>query len=104
MKLIIGLDGGGTKTNCIFADESGKSLLEISGGPSNFLSMGNEKAASNIVSIIKSGLKKINSSIEDVSIILAGVSGAGRKIHADQLEDLSLNDPNDVNEITSRQF
>ncbi len=87
MDLIIGIDGGGTKTNCVFADESGKPVLEISGGPSNFLSIGNERAASNILSNINSGLKKLNSFIEDVSIIVAGISGAGRKFHADQLKE-----------------
>lgn len=87
MNLIIGLDGGGTKTNCVFTDLNGKSLLEISGGPSNFLSLGNEKATSNILSVVKSGLRKLNSSEEDISIILAGVAGAGRKLHADQLKE-----------------
>jgi len=87
MSIIVGLDGGGTKTRCVFADESGNSILEITGGPSNFLSIGNDKAASNILSVIKSGLNKLDSSIENVSIILAGVSGAGRKFHADELKD-----------------
>ena len=82
MKYIVGLDGGGTKTNCVFADLSGKSVLQFSGGPSNFLSIGTEKAASNISSLIKSGLTKLNSEFNDIAIILAGVSGAGRKFHA----------------------
>jgi N-acetylglucosamine kinase-like BadF-type ATPase len=100
MKFIIGLDGGGTKTNCIFADESGKSVLEISGGPSNFLSIGNEKAASNIMSLIKSGLSNLDSPIENVSIILAGISGAGRKLHADQLKESLLKKlPESLNNI-----
>ncbi len=90
MKYIVGLDGGGTKTNCVFADESGKSLLNISGSPSNFLSIGTNKAALNIITIIKSGLDKLNSSVEDISIILAGVSGAGRKLHADKLKESLL--------------
>ncbi len=90
MNFIVGLDGGGTKTKCIFADESGKSVLEKSGGPSNFLSIGNEKAVSNIMSLLKSGLSELNSSVENLSIILAGVSGAGRKFHADQLKESLL--------------
>jgi N-acetylglucosamine kinase-like BadF-type ATPase len=90
MKLIVGLDGGGTKTRCIFADKFGKSILEITGGPSNFLTIGSEKAASNIISIIKSGLTRLGSSFEIISIILAGVSGAGRKFHADMLRESLL--------------
>jgi N-acetylglucosamine kinase-like BadF-type ATPase len=90
MSIIVGLDGGGTKTRCVFADGSGNSILEITGGPSNFLSIGSDKAASNILSVIKSGLNKLDISIENVSIILAGVSGAGRKFHADELKDAMI--------------
>ena len=90
MKFIVGLDGGGTKTKCVFADESGKKLLELSGRPGNFLSIGNDKAASNIVSLIKSGLTKLDSSFDDILIIMAGISGAGRKLHADMLKDSLL--------------
>lgn len=90
MKFIVGLDGGGTKTKCVFADESGKKLLELSGGPANFLSIGNDKAASNIVSLIKSGLTKLDASLDNILIIMAGISGAGRKLHADMLREALL--------------
>ena len=90
MKYIVGIDGGGTKTKCVFADESGKPVLELSGGPANFLSIGNDKAAANIVSLIKSGLTKLDSSFDDILIIMAGISGAGRKLHADMLKESLL--------------
>ncbi len=90
MKFILGLDGGGTKTKCVFTDESGKPVLELSGGPANFLSIGNDKAASNIVSLIKSGLTKLDSSFDDILIMMAGISGAGRKLHADMLKESLL--------------
>jgi N-acetylglucosamine kinase-like BadF-type ATPase len=88
MKYIVGLDGGGTKTNCVFADETGNSLFEISGGSSNFLSIGTDKSTSTIYSLIKSGLTNLDSSFEDIEIILAGISGAGRKFHADSLKEV----------------
>lgn len=87
MNYIVGIDGGGTKTSCIFADESGNSLFETTGGPSNFLILGTENSTSNILSVIQSGLHKLNASIEDISIILCGVAGAGRKYHSDSLRD-----------------
>ena len=90
MNYIIGLDGGGTKTKCIIADETGKPLLETSGGPSGIISKGADKAASNILELISSSINKLNASVEDVTIILAGVAGAGRKFHADQLKSLLL--------------
>jgi N-acetylglucosamine kinase-like BadF-type ATPase len=90
MKYIVGIDGGGTKTSCLFADESGKSLLQTTGRASNFLSIGTENAAANIISLIKSGLAKLNSSFDDIQIIVAGISGAGRKFHADNLREFIL--------------
>ncbi len=87
MKYIVGIDGGGTKTSCVIADESGKSLFESGGGPSNFLIIGVDKAASNILSIIQSGLRKLNISTAHISIILCGVAGAGRKHHSDNLKE-----------------
>jgi N-acetylglucosamine kinase-like BadF-type ATPase len=90
MKYIVGIDGGGTKTNCVFVDESGKPVLETAGGPSNFLTIGIDTAASNIVSVIKSGLVQLNASFRDVLTILGGISGAGRKFHADNLKESLL--------------
>ncbi len=90
MKFIVGLDGGGTKTRCEFADESGKPILELSGGPANFLSIGNEKTAANIISLVKSGLTKLDASFDDILIIMAGISGAGRKHHAELLKESLL--------------
>ncbi len=90
MNYIVGLDGGGTKTNCVFADESGKPVLQLSGGPANFLSVGNDKAAANIISLVKSGLTKLDASFDNILIIMAGISGAGRKLHADILKESLL--------------
>ncbi len=90
MKYIVGLDGGGTKTKCVFADESGKAILNLAGEPSNFLSIGKEKTASNISSLIESGLTKLNSSFQEISMMVAGISGAGRKFHADSLRESLL--------------
>ena len=90
MNFIVGIDGGGTKTKCVFADESGKPVLELSGGPANFLSIGNDKAAANIVSLVKSGLSKLDASFENILIIMAGISGAGRKLHAEMLMEALL--------------
>ena len=38
MRYVIGLDGGGTKTKLVAADETGKILYEAEGGPSNVCS------------------------------------------------------------------
>ena len=45
MDLFAGFDGGGTKTACVLADETGRILGTGRGGPSNNLYCGNETAA-----------------------------------------------------------
>lgn len=87
MKYIIGIDGGGTKSSCVFADESGKPIYETSGGPANFLIIGTENAAYNILTAIQSGLRKLEASAENISMILCGAAGAGRKHHSESLKN-----------------
>lgn len=48
MKLFAGYDGGGTKTACVLADETGRLLGSGVGGPSNYLYCGKEIAAASI--------------------------------------------------------
>jgi len=85
MKYIVGIDGGGTRTKCVFADASGHPVLEISGGASNFLTIGTDKAVSSITSVLMEALQKLNCSFDDVLIIAGGISGAGRKSHSENL-------------------
>jgi len=48
MKLYAGFDGGGSKTACCLADETGRLLGIGTGGPSNYLFCGRETAAQSV--------------------------------------------------------
>jgi N-acetylglucosamine kinase-like BadF-type ATPase len=56
MKYLIGIDGGGTKTDCAIADLSGKIIRQSSGKPSNFLVIGVEEAVENLFALIEENL------------------------------------------------
>jgi N-acetylglucosamine kinase-like BadF-type ATPase len=85
MKYIIGIDGGGTKTDCAAADLEGNILFETKGDPSNFLVEGIEKASRSILNLINKCKEKLNFNYPDIEIILIGTAGAGRRNDAERL-------------------
>ncbi len=76
--LVIGIDGGGTKTVALLADESGDVLSEEVGEPSNFHIIGVEVAAKTLVKLIKTCCVKAGCATDMVSVIVMGLAGAGR--------------------------
>ncbi|MEE9450898.1 MAG: BadF/BadG/BcrA/BcrD ATPase family protein [Ignavibacteriaceae bacterium] len=86
MKYIIGIDGGGTKTDCAIADLSGKIIRQTEGKPSNFLVIGVEEAVENIFGLIEENLFTLEKDFSDVKQIVIGVAGAGREDDARLLE------------------
>lgn len=86
MKYIIGIDGGGTKTECAVADLSGKVLHRIFGKSSNFLTIGVNAAVENLFELIEGILFKIEADFGDVEMLLVGTAGAGREEDAAVLE------------------
>lgn len=86
MKYIIGIDGGGTKTECAVADLSGKVLHKTFGKPSNFLTIGIDAAVENLFELIEGALFKIGADFGAVEMLLIGTTGAGREEDAGALE------------------
>jgi len=86
MKYLVGIDGGGTKTDCAIADLSGKIIRQSSGKPSNFLVIGVEEAVENIFALIEENLFALEGDFSDVKQIVIGVAGAGRDEDAMILE------------------
>ncbi len=86
MKYLIGVDGGGTKTDSAIADLSGKIIHHTTGKPSNFLVVGIEEAVENIFALIEENLFKLEGDFANVKQIVIGVAGAGRKEDAQLLE------------------
>jgi N-acetylglucosamine kinase-like BadF-type ATPase len=86
MKYLIGIDGGGTKTDCAIADLSGKIIHQTTGKPSNFLVIGVEEAIENVFALIEENLFALEGDFADVKQIVIGVAGAGREEDAKLLE------------------
>lgn len=86
MKYLIGMDGGGTKTKCILTDLDLTPVFETTGGPSNFLMLGNEKVSETILELIKQCAENQNISFDDIEAIVLGTTGGGRRSDAESLE------------------
>lgn len=86
MKYLIGIDGGGTKTDSAITDLSGNIIHQTTGKASNFLVVGIEEAVENIFALVEENLFKLEGDFADVKQIVIGVAGAGRKEDAQVLE------------------
>ena len=86
MKYLVGVEGGGTKTNVAIADESGKILCRAVSGPSNFLIIGIEKASENIIDGINICLKELNIDKSALFAIMLGLTGAGRAFEQNSMK------------------
>ncbi|MFZ0456409.1 MAG: BadF/BadG/BcrA/BcrD ATPase family protein [Ignavibacteriaceae bacterium] len=86
MKYLIGIDGGGTKSDCAVADQEGNILFETKGAPSNFLIEGTEKVAESILDLINKCKHSLSFDYSDIESILIGTAGAGRRNDAERLK------------------
>lgn len=76
MKVVIGLDGGGTKTEGICLNQEGEILNYIRGGPSNFQVTGTMLAQETIKGIIDRLINGFNA--PEVTAICYGLAGVDR--------------------------
>lgn len=85
MKYIIGIDLGGTKTECIIADAEGNILSEAITSGGNPLIVGVGKSAENIRATVNKCNKNIQINYDEVTMAVIGSAGIGRKEDADKL-------------------
>ncbi len=85
MKYLIGIDGGGTKTKCVLSDLELNVIDECKGEASNFLVFGLDEVNKRIYNLISHCLKKNKIKFENLSAIVIGTAGAGRKTDAESL-------------------
>lgn len=76
--VVLGVDGGGTKTVCIALDLAGKPLGEGRAGSSNRNSVGNETAQANVNRAIQTALQAAHRSLNQVAAIGLGMAGVDR--------------------------
>jgi N-acetylglucosamine kinase-like BadF-type ATPase len=74
----IGIDGGGTKTYGVIADETGKLLASTKRDSSNYLQVGIDKARENLVSIIEELCTSQEIDLLTFDYAVIGLAGAGR--------------------------
>jgi N-acetylglucosamine kinase-like BadF-type ATPase len=86
MKYLIGIDVGGTKTECAVADLKGKILVKETSTSSNYLIAGADKTALLLFTLIAKSLKKLNGDFAEIQNVVIGVAGAGRTHDARHLE------------------
>lgn len=103
MKYLIGMDGGGTKTKCILTDFDFNPICETTGGPSNFLMLGNEKVADSIFNLINYCVETQKISFLDIEGIILGTTGGGRRSDAESLEN-SINQTAKSKNIELKNF
>lgn len=74
--IFLGVDGGGSKTVALIADERGKILGEGQGGPSNYQIVGKEFALGEISRAVEGALKEAGIPLREVHRAVFGLSGA----------------------------
>lgn len=77
--LIIGVDGGGTKTKVVVADAQGHELVTATGGGSAARPGQTTQAAEMIAQTVKEALAACERSDEVPRVLCAGLAGAGRE-------------------------
>ncbi|MBP2017517.1 N-acetylglucosamine kinase-like BadF-type ATPase [Symbiobacterium terraclitae] len=76
--VVLGIDGGGTRTRCLAADLSGNILGEGAGGPANALVVGQERAVVSVAEAVRHALQAAGRTPDDVGAVCAGLAGAGQ--------------------------
>lgn len=86
MQILIGIDGGGTKTACVATDFNGTILHQCNGGPSNFLMIGTETVSETLLELINNCKNALKIQYDDIKSVVLGTTGAGRRSDAERLE------------------
>jgi glucosamine kinase len=78
-QIVIGIDGGGSKTHAIVADESGNQVAEVT-GPGSAVRPGEEEASADvIVQVAREALAKAKFADATPRVLCVGVAGVGRE-------------------------
>ncbi|MFA8342846.1 MAG: N-acetylglucosamine kinase [Rhodothermaceae bacterium] len=90
MKYYIGIDGGGTKTNCILTDENLNVLAEHTNGSGAFLIHGTDEVVEKFHNSISECITTAKINHKNISAIVIGCAGAGTPENAEKLRTAFL--------------
>jgi glucosamine kinase len=83
--IVIGIDGGGSKTHAIVADEQGKTIGEVT-GPASAVRPGQaEHSATVIADVVRDALASVEMTHVTPRVVAIGVAGAGRETERQEL-------------------
>ena len=88
MRLVLGLDGGGTKTECVLMDEAGKVCARARSGPSNPMRVGFDEALEAVSEAALTAMQNAKVSVAEVSAICAGLAGAAQPESVRKMKNL----------------
>jgi N-acetylglucosamine kinase-like BadF-type ATPase len=77
MRIVLGFDGGGTKTDCVLMEETGAILARSRSGASNPTSFSVDASVASLSEAATDALRAAGRFENDVAFIVAGISGAG---------------------------
>jgi N-acetylglucosamine kinase-like BadF-type ATPase len=89
--MVLGFDGGGTKTDCVLMDERGNVLARTQGGPSNPLRVGFGAAIASVREAARAAMAKASSGASNqtkITALCAGLAGAGPPESAEKMRAL----------------
>ena len=76
--IVVGIDGGGTRTRALVADETGREVVTVEGEGSAISRVGVEGAADIIAALVRDALASSDMTHVVPKVVCIGVSGAGR--------------------------
>jgi N-acetylglucosamine kinase-like BadF-type ATPase len=86
MRYVLGIDGGGTKTECFLMDEHGNILARTQAGASNPGRIGLERAVQSIRDAAEQSIRESRIERGSVVAMCAGLSGAGNSETAEAVQ------------------
>ncbi|MDI6767000.1 MAG: BadF/BadG/BcrA/BcrD ATPase family protein, partial [Bacteroidota bacterium] len=89
-RYVIGIDGGGTKTNALIVGQDGTVFAECNAGPTQIQTFGVKLVAASLFDLIRECCKKIDCKPENLQSIIMGIAGAGRSSDRVDLTDTLL--------------
>lgn len=88
MVYVLGIDGGGTKTTGVIANEKGEVIAEATVGASNLNSVGRYFVEKELTKLMKSLNQQIGGNLTQIQRVFAGMSGAGDKDTRKELQQM----------------
>ena len=77
--IVIGIDGGGSKTHAMVADEQGRAIAETV-GPGSAVRPGHAEQSANVIAeVVRDALASCDMTHVTPRVLCVGVAGAGRE-------------------------